>query len=150
MSVLWSLSSAALRTQGEPHPSPNRVRTHGKSLTRECSGKLWETMLKKGPSSSALSSATAQGFLPHYAGHAAASLGPSLNTNQGSLARDVASGKLADAQDLSESGAVLFSAVPEQFGENRPPQGVNSLEDQFKNLSVETAGRRNLASAFGM
>ncbi|KAK3906461.1 hypothetical protein C8A05DRAFT_11805 [Staphylotrichum tortipilum] len=76
--------------------------------------KLWQAVLKKGPTSSAVSSTTAQGFLPHYTPHTAISLSPSKR------------------------------------GENCPPGGVSSLEDQFKHLSVDVATRRNLTSAFGM
>ncbi|EAQ86990.1 hypothetical protein CHGG_08243 [Chaetomium globosum CBS 148.51] len=68
--------------------------------------KLWQTMLKKGPTSSALSSTTAQG--------------------------------------------VVISNVPEKRGENCPPGGVSSLEDQFKHLAVDVATRRDLTTAFGM
>jgi hypothetical protein len=107
-------------------------------------------MLKKGPTSSALSSTTAQGFLPHYTGNAAASLTPSLSTNQQSSARDVSAGKFADVHDLSENGGALLSNAPEKRGENCPPGGVSSLEDQFKHLTADVAGRRDLASAFGM
>ena len=117
-------------------------------LTMECSAKLWQTMLKKGPTSSALSSTTAQGYLPHYTAHAAASLTPSLSTNQMAPARDM-TGKLLDAHDLGDNGGVLLSA-PEKRGENCPPGGVSSLEDQFKHLTADAAGRRNLTSAFSM
>jgi hypothetical protein len=106
-------------------------------------------MLKKGPTSSALSSTTAQGFLPHYTGNAAASLTPSLSTNQLSSTRDVASGKFAEMHGLNENSGVSLSAAPEKR-ENCPPGGVSSLEDQFKHLAVDAATRRNLASAFSM
>ena len=119
-----------------------------RKLTMECSAKLWQAMLKKGPTSSALSSTTAQGYLPHYTAHAAASLTPSLIANQLVPARDT-SGKLLDAHDLGDNGGVLLSA-PEKRGENCPPGGVSSLEDQFKHLTADVAGRRNLTSAFSM
>jgi hypothetical protein len=105
-------------------------------------------VLKKGPTSSALSSTTAQGYLPHYTAHAAASLTPSLSTNQLALARDT-SGKPSEVHDLGDNGGALLSA-PEKRGENCPPGPVSSLEDQFKHLSVDVATRRNLTSAFGM
>lgn len=97
-------------------------------------------MLKKGQTSSALSPATAQGFLPHYTGNAAASLTPSLSTNQQSSNKEISSGKPTNVHDLTDTGGVLLSAVPEQRGENRPP-GVSSLDDQFKHLSVDVAAR---------
>jgi hypothetical protein len=106
-------------------------------------------MLKKGPTSSALSSTTAQGFLPHYTGNAAASLTPSLSTNQLSSTRDIASGKFADMHDLNENGGAPLSAAPEKR-ENCPPGGVSSLDDQFKHLAMDVATQRNLTSAFSM
>ncbi|KAK4101831.1 hypothetical protein N658DRAFT_515588 [Parathielavia hyrcaniae] len=112
--------------------------------------KLWQAMLMKAPTSSALSSTTAQGFLPHYTGNAAASLTPSLSTNQQTSPRDVSSGKFTDVHDVNENGGVPLSAAPEKRGENRPPGNVSSLDDQFKHLAVDSTTRRNLTSAFGM
>ncbi|KAK4239199.1 hypothetical protein C8A03DRAFT_43159 [Achaetomium macrosporum] len=114
------------------------------------SGKLWETVLKKGATSSALSATTAQGLLPHYTGHAAASLGPSLTTNQSTSSREVTPGKMSDVHDLSENGGALLSAAPGQHRESCPLNGVNSLEGQFKNLAIDVASRGNLTSAFSM
>jgi hypothetical protein len=102
--------------------------------------------LKKGPTSSALSSTTAQGFLPHYTGNAAASLTPTLSTNQLSSNRDSPSAKFSDTREV-DNGAALLPTAPEKRGENCPP-GVSSLEDQFKHIAVDT--RRNLASVFNM
>jgi hypothetical protein len=118
-------------------------------LTAENSAKLWQAVLKKGPTSNAVSSTTAQGFLPHFLPQATTSLSPSVSTNQLSLARDI-SGKISDVHDLSDNGGALLSASPEKRGENCPPGGVSSLEDQFKHLSADVATRRNLTSAFGM
>ncbi len=118
-------------------------------LTSENSAKLWQAVLKKGPTSSAVSSTTAQGFLPHYTPHPTASLSPSVSTNQLSMVGDI-SGKISDVHDLSDTGGALLAASPEKRGENCPPGGVSSLEDQFKHLSVDVATRRNLTSAFGM
>ncbi|SPO05667.1 uncharacterized protein DNG_08354 [Cephalotrichum gorgonifer] len=82
---------------------------------------LWHSMLKKGsPSSNVLpgevTSMTAQGYLPQYGGHAAASLTPTIRntvSSRGSLGKVV------------ENEAKLGSAVPasDQRGENRPPVG---------------------------
>lgn len=108
-------------------------------------------MLKKGPTSSALSPTTAQGFLPQYTGNAAASLSPSLSMNQQSLQKDFGSAKFSDAHELSDNGGALLSPVPEKRGENCPPTpGVSSLEDQFKHLNIDVAGRRNLGAPFNM
>ncbi|KAL2159769.1 hypothetical protein VTH06DRAFT_1902 [Thermothelomyces fergusii] len=114
------------------------------------SAKLWQAVLRKGATSSALSSTTAQGLLPHYAGNAAASLTPSLSTNQITSSRDISPGKLPDVQDLGENGGVVPSNAPEKRGENCPPSGANSLEDQFKHLSVDDATRRDMAPTFSM
>ncbi|KAL2174368.1 uncharacterized protein P884DRAFT_314686 [Thermothelomyces heterothallicus CBS 202.75] len=114
------------------------------------SAKLWQAVLRKGATSSALSSTTAQGFLPHCTGNAAASLTPSLSTNQISSTRDISSGKLSDVHDLSENSGPAPSNVPEKRGENCPPSGVSSLEDQFKHLAVDDATRREMAPAFSM
>ena len=135
------------RRSENPGYDSDTERFCGRMLTIENSSKLWQAVLKKGPTSSALSSTTAQGYLPHYAPHAAASLTPSLSTNQLSAARE-ASGKF-DAHDLGDNGGISLSA-PEKRGENCPPNGVSSLEDQFKHLAVDVAARRNLTSAFSM
>jgi len=100
-------------------------------------------MLKKGSTSSAISSTTAQGYLPPYSGYAAASLSPTVNKNPFSPIRDVAPEKGSpDISDRSDGGVALVPA-PEKCGENRPPKAVNSLDDQFKNLSLGAPPNRH-------
>lgn len=107
-------------------------------------------MLKKGPTSSALSPTTAQAHLPHYPRNAAASLSPSVSTNQQFPIRDVSAGKLSDVHDLSETGGISVAGVTEKRRENCPPGGVSSLDDQFKHLAIDVAARRDLTSGFNM
>ncbi|KAK4224956.1 hypothetical protein QBC38DRAFT_531918, partial [Podospora fimiseda] len=92
---------------------------------------LKNTLLKKGPTSSALSSTMAQGLLHHYTGHAAASLSPSISKNQPGCAPDGSPGKLGlETCDMSDGGGVMISHAPERFGENCPPANVvGSPED---------------------
>jgi hypothetical protein len=77
-------------------------------------------------------------------GTAAASLSPSLGTKQS--AKDASSNKMSEILDPENAGALPVS--PPKRGENRPP--VSSLEDQFKHLTVDVAGPRNLTSTFNM
>ena len=111
-------------------------------------------MLRKGPTSSAISSTTAQGFLPHYAGHAAASLSPTLTKSLASPSREMSPSKVSDTGDLTEGGASLSPRL-DRHGENRHPKVLSSLEDQFKNLSAPAhaaiaASRNNLPTAFDL
>ncbi|KAL7918656.1 hypothetical protein ACQKWADRAFT_330514 [Trichoderma austrokoningii] len=80
---------------------------------------IWHEMMKRGTSSGnavpgTVSSTTAQGVLPHYSGHATASLAPSA-TNIYSAPREQAS----KSATTNEGGSVN-SAVERQI-ENRPP-----------------------------
>ncbi|KXX81661.1 hypothetical protein MMYC01_202016 [Madurella mycetomatis] len=108
--------------------------------------KLWQAVLKKGPTGSTVSSTTAQSFLPHYGGHTAASLNPSFNRNQVSSSRDVAPSKfLSNTDDLSEDGMLAMPA-----SEKRPPNGMNSFMNQLEGLSLRSPGRSHLSLAFNM
>ncbi|KAK3320702.1 hypothetical protein B0T19DRAFT_444525 [Cercophora scortea] len=110
--------------------------------------KFWQAKLKKGSTSSAVSSTTAQGYLPHYSGYAAASLSPSINKNQVSPIRETSPGKLSsDFNDLSDGGVLLTPGLA-KHGENRPPATAGSLEDQFKNIALDVSDRRDLMPAF--
>ncbi|KAL6855058.1 hypothetical protein ACO1O0_006196 [Amphichorda felina] len=80
---------------------------------------IWSTMLKKGPTSAnavpgAISSTTAQGVLPHYAGHATASLAPTI-ANQAVSPRSLVS-KSSDQGERKVSGPAA-----EKSDENSPP-----------------------------
>ncbi|KAK0612830.1 hypothetical protein B0T17DRAFT_385440 [Bombardia bombarda] len=113
--------------------------------------KFWQTMLKKGSTSSALSSTTAQGLLPQYSGNAAASLSPSVNKNPVSPIRETSpvSKRDSDYNEFGEGG-VLLTPATEKRGENRPPKSVSSLEDQFKNISAKGSDHRDLTPTFGI
>ncbi len=84
---------------------------------------LWQTMMKKGSTSgtalpSAISSATATGYLPQYFGHAAASLSPAISHAASPPSR-VASG--ADSKP-SEFESCVAQGRGDKLGENRPPR----------------------------
>ncbi|KAJ8114818.1 hypothetical protein ONZ43_g4814 [Nemania bipapillata] len=85
---------------------------------------LWQTMLKRGSTSGnvlpgAVSSTTATGYLPQYAGNAIASLGPTISN--GSLARvsPNADDKLIELEE---------PCVAMKVGENCPPSSAPSIE----------------------
>ncbi|OTA04181.1 hypothetical protein A9Z42_0047430 [Trichoderma parareesei] len=80
---------------------------------------IWHDMMKRGTSSSnavpgMISSTTAQGVLPHYSGHATASLAPTA-TNISSSPREQAS-KSGTPNDSGSAGPVAERQI-----ENRPP-----------------------------
>ncbi|KAK4167296.1 hypothetical protein QBC43DRAFT_363185 [Cladorrhinum sp. PSN259] len=95
---------------------------------------LKTVLLKKGPTSSALSSTMAQGLLHHYAGHAAASLSPSISKNQAGCGRELSPGKLGlESSDMTDGGGVSITTTPERVGENCPPSNVvGSVEEHPK------------------
>ena len=71
----------------------------------------------------AVTSMTAQGYLPHYGGHAAASLTPTIANAAASM---VSSGKMVEAEDASHTG-------PDKGSENRPPTVADSADGQVLN-----------------
>ncbi|KAK4187602.1 hypothetical protein QBC35DRAFT_434730 [Podospora australis] len=111
--------------------------------------RLWQAVLKKGPSSSALSATTVQGLLPHYAGHAAASLSPSVSRIKTGSAKEISPIKLSTrCQESTDSGGAMLA--PEKRGENCPPSSVSSLEDRFKVMTLEVSDGREMGSTFGV
>lgn len=106
--------------------------------------KLWQSVLKKGSAGSALSSMAAQGYLPNYSGHAAASLSPSVGKTAVLPSHEISSPGISDRSD---GGAMLTSPPPERRSENLPPGALGSLEDQFKNISIGSE-RRDLSTLF--
>ncbi|KAL7944642.1 hypothetical protein V8C42DRAFT_353509 [Trichoderma barbatum] len=89
-----------------------------RSRIRPRSG-IWHDMMKRGTSSSnavpgTVSSTTVQGVLPHYSGHATASLAPAA-TNIGSPRREQAT----KSGNANEGGSA--SSTAEMQIENRPP-----------------------------
>lgn len=117
------------------------VRSQERRYERPGGAKLWEAMLKKGslgsvekcPTSSAVSSTTAQGQLPQYAGFAAASLSPTINRTTDdtavSPAQDDSPSK--SSVDSSIGGGALLTPMPERRGKNRALTSDSSLEQQF-------------------
>ena len=97
--------------------------------------KLWPDMLKKSGTSSALSSATATGWLPQYQASTMMSFPPG-NDHSHRIAP-------SPDNDCSDGGAML-APIPKKRGENRPLQHLSSLDDQFKNLTIEASDRRNM------
>jgi len=107
-------------------------------------------MLKKASTSSAVSSTTAQGYLPQYLGHAAASLSPSMKKNSISPIREASPGKASlDFSDRSDGGALLTPTL-ENRRENLPLNSVSSLEDQFKNIPVASLDRHDMPGPFSL
>ncbi|PHH75659.1 hypothetical protein CDD82_4359 [Ophiocordyceps australis] len=82
---------------------------------------IWQTMLKKGKSSGTavpgtVSSMTARGLLPNYAGHATASLTPAIaNSSVSPKNHGLKSGELGDASSVNPG--------EDKRVENRPPPG---------------------------
>lgn len=107
-------------------------------------------MARKGGTSSAVSSTTAQGYLPQYAGYAAKSLSPPINKTPLSPIRDGSQSKISDSPNLSDGGALL-NPVPAKRDENRLPNGEGSLEEQFRHMvSIDATNRANLSSTFNL
>jgi hypothetical protein len=103
-------------------------------------------MARKGDTSSAVSSTTAQGCLPNYAGYAAKSLSPPVGQTPLPLNRGAPRSKSSDSPDLSDGGALL-TPVPAKRVENRFQNGDGSLEEQFRKVvSVNVTDRGNLSS----
>ncbi|KAK4451792.1 hypothetical protein QBC34DRAFT_423377 [Podospora aff. communis PSN243] len=102
--------------------------------------KLWPTMLKKSSISSAVSSTTAQGYLPQFSAHAAASLSPSMMKIVSPI-REASPTKTSMVSSDQSDGGILLAPAPESYRENFPPASVSSLEDQFKNISINSSAR---------
>lgn len=84
---------------------------------------------------SAMSSTTAQGFLPQYTGYE--TLAASLNPAMLSPIRASPRGKSPD------SGGVLLTPVTEKHGERRSVDfGPSSLEEQFRNIVINDSRHR--------
>ncbi|KAI1151768.1 hypothetical protein F4825DRAFT_476762 [Nemania diffusa] len=85
---------------------------------------LWQTMLKKGSTSGnalpgAVSSTTATGYLPQYAGNAIASLGPTISNGSPARVSPTADDKLIELEG---------PRVAVKMGENCPPSSAPSME----------------------
>ncbi|KAK0704774.1 hypothetical protein B0H67DRAFT_613345 [Lasiosphaeris hirsuta] len=142
-----SEKSAVLTTALKSHENSAdavSVGSHDRQSSGASSGKLWP-MFKKATSSSAVSSTTAQGYLPPFAGHAAASLSPTVSKN--SPIRNTSPEKMSGELEFGDGGALL-TLGPETRRENLPPHNVGSLEDQFKNITLDASERRDLNAVY--
>ncbi|EQL01386.1 hypothetical protein OCS_02899 [Ophiocordyceps sinensis CO18] len=106
---------------GSQHASSRLARSTDVCRSKN-SNEIWQSMLRRGKSSGAavpgtVSSMTAQGVLPNYAGHATASLTPAFANTTIS---PKASYKPGDSGDAGPTGQEEDKKV-----ENRPPVGAN-------------------------
>ncbi|KUI67279.1 hypothetical protein VM1G_03198 [Cytospora mali] len=99
------------------------------------SSKLWQSMLKRGLTNSdvlpsAVSSTTAQGYLPQFTGHATASLSPTISGTIGSPSR----GSPAKDAEVNSTGTSTFMAP--KTGENAPPAPSDrtSISDALRSM----------------
>lgn len=109
-------------------------------MTRFClmlflfSSKLWQSMVKRGFTASdvlpsTVTSTTAQGYLPHFTGHASASLSPSLSGTVTSPMRD----ESVKDTDTNPNGSTFMAP---KSGENAPPLPSDriSISDTIRNM----------------
>ncbi|KAF5017635.1 hypothetical protein F66182_10421 [Fusarium sp. NRRL 66182] len=100
---------------------------------------IWSTMRKNGKTSAnviagQVSPMTAQGVLPHYSGHATASLTPTFNTN--SRGHGVRLGETNDSTTTNTPSG--------RHEENRPP--LELLERQLRSVSLQDRNPQGFSS----
>ncbi|KAM5345750.1 hypothetical protein ACJ41O_011611 [Fusarium nematophilum] len=106
-------------------------RMMGRAVSTKHPNDIWSTMRRKGKTSAdvvagKVSPMTAQGVLPHYAGHASASLSPAIaNTSVNPRG----------AKHGETSGMPSANTAMEKQGENRPP--LELLEQQLRSASFQ-------------
>ncbi|KAI1354138.1 hypothetical protein F5Y01DRAFT_321815 [Xylaria sp. FL0043] len=109
---------------------------------------LWQTMLKRGSTSGnvlpgAISSTTATGYLPQFAGNAIASLGPTISNGSPARVSPDADDKLVELEGPR--------VAMEKVGENCPPSSAPSIEhDITKDLHqrmLRDAERRGIVGS---
>ncbi|KAG8160383.1 hypothetical protein KVR01_009919 [Diaporthe batatas] len=98
------------------------------------SSKLWQSMVKRGFTASdvlpsTVTSTTAQGYLPHFAGNASASLSPTLS---GTVTSPIRDGSVKDA-DTNPNGSTFMAP---KSGENAPPVPADriSISDTIRSM----------------
>jgi hypothetical protein len=101
-------------------------------------------MMKKGPTNgpatlSSVSSMTANGYLPQFAGHAAASLSPAITNTNSSLCN--LSGMKADNDSATQQPKM------EKTGENRPPITHEEIIADLNKRVFRDAKQRGLISS---
>ncbi|KAJ4142610.1 hypothetical protein NW754_010052 [Fusarium falciforme] len=103
-----------------------------RSASTKHSNEIWSSMRRRGKTSAnavagQVSPMTAQGVLPHYSGHATASLTPAIaNTTSNSRG---AGAKLGDTYTIPST-----NTAAEKRGENKPP--TNLLGQQLRSVSL--------------
>ncbi|KAK4208893.1 hypothetical protein QBC37DRAFT_431152 [Rhypophila decipiens] len=135
-----------------PNEAPNESECASTSVSigekRSEKGAIWP-MLKKSSTSSAVSSTTAQGYLPQYVGYAAASLSPSMVRQMTSPARETMAGKPFNIADNIDGIPPHLSPVAEKRGENLPPVSpITAVEERLKRMSLESPRRHDVGAAF--
>lgn len=96
------------------------------------SSKLWQSMLKRGLTSSdvlpnTVSSAIAHGYLPNFSGHAAASLSPTISGTISSPSR----GSPSKDNETSNGTSTFMAQKP---AETCPPATSERLSDTLLNM----------------
>ncbi|KAJ4313338.1 hypothetical protein N0V84_009467 [Fusarium piperis] len=103
-----------------------------RSASTKHSNEIWSSMRRRGKASAnavagQVSPMTAQGVLPHYSGHATASLTPAIaNTTANSRS---ASAKLGETYTITST-----NTAAEKRGENKPPRDL--LGQQLRSVSL--------------
>lgn len=110
------------------------------------SSKLWQTMFKRGLTSSdvlpsTVSSTTAQGFLPQFTGDAAASLSPTLAVHADSSSR----GSPSKGTDITCHGTSTF--MTQKTAENCPPVSVAPTGERLSDTLLNMVGIKTPAWA---
>ncbi|KAM0429011.1 hypothetical protein ACHAPT_006815 [Fusarium lateritium] len=104
-----------------------------RSASTKHSNEIWSSMRRRGKTSAnavagQVSPMTAQGVLPHYSGHATASLTPAIaNTTPNSRGSGA---KLGEAHNIPST-----NTAAEKRGENKPPMDL--LEQQLRSVSLQ-------------
>ncbi|KAI5456383.1 hypothetical protein BGZ63DRAFT_409079 [Mariannaea sp. PMI_226] len=108
---------------------------------------ILSSVLKKGKASvnavpGKVSSTTAQGVLPHYSGHATASLSPAISNTATPLTRGQGGVKLADMRNTSR---IIGNPIEKQV-ENRPPIDQRDTEQTHRGPIRQAKGPRPTGS----
>lgn len=129
-----SLDFGDARSNGTRYVSLIPLTTRFCLMSLSSSSKLWQSMVKRGFTASdvlpsTVTSTTAQGYLPHFTGHASASLSPTLSGTVTSPMRD---SSVKDA-DTNPNGSTFMAP---KSGENAPPVPSDriSISDTIRNM----------------
>ena len=103
-------------------------------------GMLRNGMTSSGVVTGTISSTTAQGVLPQYAGHAAASLSPAISTLKGPSTQDAQSEHKAGSVDNQHQQGNLTDVLEE----NQPPRSLPVRRSEGGPMTLRR--RQNLAA----